>query len=75
MEIGNRKERVQLGCVLLQPPVANLAEAPLVLDHAKDMFDSGLVRLLLLLKDWSAQLSLRFRVALRNTRQVTPHGA
>ena len=41
MEVGKRKERVQLGCVLLQPPVANLAEAPLVLDHAKDMFDSG----------------------------------
>ena len=41
MEVGKRKERVQLGCVLLQPSVANLTEAPLVLDHAKDMFDSG----------------------------------
>ena len=34
MEVGKRKERVQLGCVLLQPPIANLAEAPLVLSGA-----------------------------------------
>jgi hypothetical protein len=50
INVGQRQDRERTRCVLVQAPVAHLAESPQPLDHAKDVFhpstNLGLVAIL-----------------------------